>query len=135
LADDPVANYLNSNEKGSIVTGKVIEVEAKSAVIELAENVHGTLRAAEIAVEKVEDARTRLNVGDMIEAKITGTDRKTHTITLSMKSKDAVAAPKKAAKAATGAAAPKKKEKSDGTLKTTLGDLFKEKMGNQDSEK
>ena len=52
LADDPVANYLNENEKGSVVTGKVIEVEAKSAVIELAENVHGTLRASEIAQKK-----------------------------------------------------------------------------------
>jgi small subunit ribosomal protein S1 len=132
LADDPIANYLNENEKGSIVTGKVIEVEAKSAVIELAENVIGTLRATEIAAEKVEDARTRLNVGDMIEAKITGTDRKTHTITLSMKSKDKeAAAPKKAKAAGTTA---KKKDKSDSPLKTTLGDLFKEKMA-KDSDK
>jgi len=131
LADDPVANYLNDNEKGSVVTGKVIEVEAKSAVIELAENVHGTLRAAEISAEKVEDARTRLNIGDMIEAKITGTDRKTHTITLSMKSKDAQ--PKKA-KAATATAAKKKDKATDSPLKTTLGDLFKEKMNSQDDK-
>jgi small subunit ribosomal protein S1 len=101
-------------------------VDAKSAVIELAPNVHGSLRAAEISQDKVEDARTKLNVGDSIEAKITGTDRKTHTITLSMKSKDA--APKKA-KATTTA---KKKEKAEGPLKTTLGDLFKDKMSNND---
>jgi small subunit ribosomal protein S1 len=131
LANDPIANYLSENEKGSVVTGKVIEVDAKSALIELAEGVQGTLKASEIAQEKVDDARTRLNVGDTIEAKITGTDRKTHMITLSMKSKDA--APKKA-KAST---ASKKKDKaSESTLKTTLGDLFKEKMnGNQESEK
>jgi small subunit ribosomal protein S1 len=133
LADDPVANYLNENEKGSVVTGKVIEVDAKSAVIELAENVHGTLRATEIAAEKIEDARTRLNVGDVIEAKITGTDRKTHTITLSMKSKDA--APKKAKAATATTAASKKKDKaSDAPLKTTLGDLFKEKMGKENEK-
>lgn len=127
LADDPMANYLSQNEKGSIVTGKVVEVEAKSAVIELAENVQGVLRASEISQEKVEDARTRLNVGDMIEAKITGTDRKTHTITLSMKSKDSTAAPAKKARATTA----KKKEKAADAapLKTTLGDLFKAKMG------
>jgi small subunit ribosomal protein S1 len=128
LADDPVANYLNENEKGSIVSGTVIEVDAKSAVIELAPNVQGNLRASEISAEKVEDARTKLNVGDTIEAKITGTDRKTHTITLSMKSKDA--APKKAKATTT-----KKKDKAEGPLKTTLGDLFKEKMSNQDNEK
>jgi small subunit ribosomal protein S1 len=131
LADDPVANYLNENEKGSVVTGTVVEVDAKGAVIELAPNVHGALRASEISAEKVDDARTKLNVGDTIEAKIIGTDRKTHTITLSMKSKDA---PAKKAKAATTTA--KKKDKAEGaSLKTTLGDLFKEKMSNQDNEK
>ncbi len=111
LADDPIANYLNENEKGSVVSGKVVEVDAKSAMIELADGVHGTLRASEIAQEKVEDARTRLNVGDMIEAKITGTDRKTHMITLSMKSKDGQ--PKKKTKAAaTTSATSKKKDKA-----------------------
>ncbi len=126
LADDPVANYLNEHEKGSTVSGTVTEVDAKSATIELAEGVRGTLRASEIAQEKVDDARTRLNVGDTIEAKIIGTDRKTHTITLSMKSKDAQ--PKKAK-------ATKKKDKSsDAPLKTTLGDLLKQHMSNE-SEK
>lgn len=127
LADDPIANYLNEHEKGSVVSGKVIEVDAKSATIELADNVLGTLKASELSAEKVEDARTKLNVGDTIEAKITGTDRKTHTITLSMKSKDAQ--PKKAK--------AKKKEKSEGqALKTTLGDLLKEQMNNgQETEK
>ncbi len=132
LADDPIANYLNENEKGSTVSGKVTEVDAKGAVVELADNVFGSLRAAEIAAEKVEDARTRLNVGDVIEAKITGTDRKTHTITLSMKSKDA---PAKKTKAAAAPASKKKEKSDDAPLKTTLGDLFKEKIGNQDNEK
>ncbi len=133
LADDPVANYLNENEKGSIVTGKVVEVEAKSVVIELAENVRGTLRASEIAQEKVEDARTRLNVGDSVEAKIMGTDRKTHTITLSMKSKDAPATKKAAASKTATATTAKKKEKAAADaspLKTTFGDLFKEQINN-----
>lgn len=129
LADDPVANYLNEHEKGTIVVGKVVEVDAKSATIELADNVRGTLRASEIAAEKVDDARTRLNVGDEIEAKIIGTDRKTHTLTLSMKAKDGQSAPKKT-KAAAGS---KKKDKADAPLKTTLGDLMKQQMG--ESEK
>lgn len=130
LADDPIANYLNENEKGSVVTGKVVEVDAKSATIELAPGVHGSLRASEIAQEKVEDARTRLNVGDEIEAKIIGTDRKTHTITLSMKSKEGSAAPAAKTKA-------KKKEKSaaESPLKTTLGDLLKEQMNNHENDK
>ena len=133
LADDPVAQYLSENEKGTVVSGKVLEVEAKFATIELTEIVRGTLRASEIAQEKVEDARTRLNVGDTIEAKITGMDRKTHMITLSMKSKDTTAAQPKKPRAT-----KKAKEKSgtdDAPLKTTLGDLLKGKIGGKDSEK
>jgi len=131
LADDPVANYLNAYEKGSVVTGKVVEVEAKSATIELADSVSGVLRSTDFSAEKVEDMRTCLNVGDTIEAKIMGTDRKTHAITLSVKA--LTAAPKKA-KATTSS---KKKEKSadSSSLKTTLGDLFKEQMGNQEHDK
>lgn len=126
LADDPVANYLNEHEKGETVSGKVTEVDAKAATVELADNVFGTLRAADISEEKVEDARAKLNVGDEIEAKIIGTDRKTHMITLSMKAKDSQ--PKKPR-----ATAKKKDKAADAPLKTTLGDLLKAKMGS-DSE-
>jgi small subunit ribosomal protein S1 len=130
LADDPIANYLSENEKGNIVSGKVVEVDAKNVTVELADNVRGSIRASEIAQEKVDDARTRFNVGDMVEAKIMGTDRKTHSITLSIKAKDGQTATAKKPKAAT-----KKKDKSaDAPLKTTLGDLLKQQMNN-DSEK
>lgn len=128
LADDPVANYLNTNEKGAVVKGKVVEVDAKTAVIELAENVQGVLRAADIAAEKVEDARTKLNVGDEIEAKIMGTDRKTHMITLSIKAKDEQPKKPRAKKKETAATA-------DASLKTTLGDLLKAQIDNQESKK
>ena len=133
LADDPVANYLNEHEKGSVVSGKVIEVDAKSAVVELADKVHGTLRSSEVAQEKVEDVRTHLQVGDSVEAKITGTDRKTHMITLSMKSKEGGA--EKKPRAATAKATKKKDKAADATpLKTTLGDIFKAKMEDPDKE-
>lgn len=142
LAEDPLANYLNEHEKGDIVTGKVIEVDQKHAVIELADGIRGVLRASEISAEKVEDARTKLNVGDTVEAKITGTDRKVHAITLSIKAKDSKTPVKKAAKsttskAATGttsAAASGKKKKSESTLKTTLGDLFKGHISNSEEK-
>lgn len=131
LADDPLTNYLNANEKGTQVSGTVIEVDAKSATVELEPNIRGIIRAADVGPEKVADLRTRFNVGDTIEAKIAGTDRKTHAITLSMKpvkEKDAAAAPKKAAKSTA-----KKKDK-ESPLKTTLGDLFKEQMNNSGEE-
>lgn len=139
LAEDPLANFLIENEKGTVVTGKVVEVDQKHAIIELAEGIRGVLRASEISAEKVEDVRTKFNVGDDVEAKIVGTDRKVHAITLSMKTKEAKAPAKKATKATKAAAGTtttaKKKKSAESGLKTTLGDLFKDHIGGNADDK
>jgi len=86
--DDPFNMYLTTSKKGAIVVGKVLEVDAKGARIELAEGVEGYLRVADIAVERIEDASVELSVGDSVEAKFVGVDRKNRTISLSIKAKD-----------------------------------------------
>jgi small subunit ribosomal protein S1 len=88
LEQDPFSDYLAANPKGSFVTGKVTEVDAKGAVISLAEGIDGYLRASEISRDRVEDARTLLKEGDEVEAKFMGVDRKNRTISLSIKAKD-----------------------------------------------
>ena len=86
--DDPFNMYLTTSKKGAIVNGKVLEVDAKGARIELAEGVEGYLRVADISVERIEDASAELSVGDSVEAKFVGVDRKNRTISLSIKAKD-----------------------------------------------
>ena len=88
LEQDPFQNYIGLNEKGSLVKGVVKSVDAKGAVIELADNIEGYLRASEIQRDRVEDARTLLKEGDEIEAKFIGVDKKTKSISLSIKAKD-----------------------------------------------
>ncbi len=88
LEQDPFQNYIAFNEKGSLVKGTVKSVDAKGAVIELADNVEGYLRASEIQRDRVEDARTLLNEGDELEAKFIGVDKKSKSISLSIKAKD-----------------------------------------------
>jgi small subunit ribosomal protein S1 len=88
LEQDPFQNYIAVNEKGALVKGTVKEVDAKGAVITLADNVEGYLRASEIQRDRVEDARTLLKEGDQIEAKFVGVDKKTKSISLSIKAKD-----------------------------------------------
>ncbi|HGJ5875234.1 MAG TPA: 30S ribosomal protein S1 [Arsenophonus sp.] len=88
LAEDPFNNYLSAHKKGVIVTGKVVGVDAKGATIELAAGVEGHLRASETSRDRVEDATQVLNVGDTVEAKYTGVDRKNRIITLSVRAKD-----------------------------------------------
>ncbi len=125
LDQDPFSKFLADYPKGSIVTGVVKEVDARSAVIELGEGIEGQLRASELSRDRVEDARTVLKVGDEVEAKFTGLDRKTRIISLSIKAKDAhdEAAAVESYKSDAGAT-------SGGT---SLGDLLKEHItGNSD---
>ncbi|EPL6456338.1 MULTISPECIES: 30S ribosomal protein S1 [Providencia] len=88
LAEDPFNNYLAVTKKGAIVTGKVIAVDAKGATVELTLGVEGYLRASEASRDRVEDATLVLNVGDDVEAKYTGVDRKNRVINLSVRAKD-----------------------------------------------
>lgn len=92
MGGDPFSNFTSTHEKGALVKGTVKSVEAKGAVIDLGDVVEGYLRASEIAAERVEDATTRLSVGDEVEALITNIDRKARSIQLSIKAKDAAEA-------------------------------------------
>ena len=82
------ASWVYSNDRGSIVTGEVTEVDAKSVVIKLADEVEGVLKASDISRERVEDARSQFKVGDSVEAKIISVDRKNRGLALSIKAKD-----------------------------------------------
>ncbi len=88
MEGDPQANYLEANPKGNWVKGKITEVEAKGAKIDLGEGIEGYLKSSELGSEKVDDARTRLTSGETIEARIVGLDRKTRSINLSLKTKE-----------------------------------------------
>lgn len=88
LAEDPFNNWVALNKKGAIVTGKATAVDAKGATVELADGVEGYLRASEASRDRVEDATLVLSVGDEVEAKFTGVDRKNRAISLSVRAKD-----------------------------------------------
>ncbi|MPY23791.1 30S ribosomal protein S1 [Shewanella psychropiezotolerans] len=86
--DDPFNAYLADKKKGSVVNGTVIAVDAKGVTVELAETVEGYLRVSDISRERIEDASTVYSVGDAIESKFMGVDRKNRTISLSIRAKD-----------------------------------------------
>jgi len=121
LEQDPLSTYMASHPKGSMLTGTVREVDPKGAVVDLDEGVEGYLRASELSRERVEDARSVLNVGDKIEARFIGVDRKNRSVNLSVKAKEI----KEEAQAVEDYA----RTKPSGTA--TLGDLLKEQMSAQ----
>jgi len=120
IEKDPFASFIADKPKGSIVSGIVISVDAKAAVLDLGDGIEGLLRASEMATDRVEDARSFMNEGDQIDAKITGMDRKGRSIYLSIKAKDSDEE-QEALKDYTAS--------SDAQSATTsFGDLLKEKM-------
>ena len=121
LAKDPFSAYIAEHPKGSIVTGTVREVDAKGAIIDLGNGVDGQLRASELSRDRVEDARLLLKVGEEVEAKFTGVDRKGRSISLSIKAKD-IHEEQEAMQ----------NYRTDSPTGTSLGDLLKEHIAGQD---
>ena len=126
LSSDPFNEYLVNNDRGAIVNGKVKEVDAKGATIELADEVEAYLRASEIQRDRVEDATKHLSVGDDVEAKIISVDRKTRNISLSIKAKDE-AEERQAIKELSSTGTTSTTASTDAQPKT-IGDLIKEQM-------
>jgi len=120
LAKDPFSAYIAENPKGTIVKGVVKEVDARGAVIDLGNGIDGQLRASELGRDRVEDARTVLKVGEEIEAKFTGVDRKSRTISLSIKAKEMHEEQE---------AVQSYRSETSTSSGTSLGDLLKEQIG------
>ncbi len=122
LEDDPFSNYIALNDRGTIVNGEVVEVDAKVVTIKLAEEVEGILKASDISRDRVEDARNEFKVGDTVEAKIVSVDRKNRGLSLSIKAKD-YEEEQEAVKSL--------KDQEEASSPGTIGDLIKAQMGGQ----
>jgi small subunit ribosomal protein S1 len=118
LAKDPFSAFIAENPKGSIIKGTVKEVDARGAVIDLGNGIDGQLRATEIGRDRIDDARAVLKVGDEVESKFIGVDRKTRTISLSIKAKEVHEE----------AEAVQSYRSDAPTTGTSLGDLLKEQI-------
>jgi len=115
LERDIYTDYLEAHPKGSVITGKVTAVDAKEATIDLGEGIEGKIRSGDVSRERVQDATQYLSVGDEIEAKVLGMDRKTRHINLSIKELQVEAF-------------------GEAPVNTQLGDLLKEQIEDQDAE-
>jgi small subunit ribosomal protein S1 len=88
LEQDPFGQFMAAHPRGSILTGTVKEVDAKGAVIDLADGIEGYLAARDISRDRIDDASQHLKVGGQVEAKFIGMDRKGRMLQLSIRAKD-----------------------------------------------
>lgn len=121
LAQDPFSSFLATYTRGVRVVGKLLEVDTKGAMVELAEGVEGYLRASEISIDAVDDARKFLKEGENVEALIVGVDRKRRIVNLSIKAKESEEE----------AFALQEYSAEHENTRTTLGDLLKEQLDSQ----
>ena len=127
LEQDPFGQYMAAHPKGSKVEGTVKEVDAKGATVELADGIEGYVMARDISYDRVDDASQHLKVGDKVEAKFIGMDRKGRTLQLSIKAKDEAETAEALAEYNKSAA-----EASTGT--TSLGALLRAQLDGGKSE-
>ena len=121
LEEDPFSDFVADNDKGKIVKGTVKSMDAKAAIIDLGDDIEGTLKASEISRDKVEDVRNVLKEGEELEVKVISVDRKNRVIGLSIKAKDADAEQEAMRQHRDAEPAPT-------ASATTIGDLIKAKM-------
>ena len=118
LDKDPFSLFLTENPRGSIVSGEIIEVDEKGALVGISEGIEGYLRAVDLARERVDDARTVLTVGDKVEAKFVAVERKRRLLSLSIRAKESDEE----------AATVERYGESADLTSTTFGDLIKEQL-------
>jgi len=125
LEQDPFGQFMATNPKGSKVTGTVKEVDAKGATIDLGDGIEGYVSVRDISYDRIDDATQHLRVGDKIEAKLVGMDRKGRTLQLSIKAKDEAETQEALAEYNKTAA-----DAASGTTK--LGALLREQLENRE---
>jgi small subunit ribosomal protein S1 len=124
LMQDPLTMFLADYQKGTVVKGTVREVDARGAKIELAGGVEGYIKAQDLSRDRIDDATKVLKVGDPLEARFIGVDRKNRIVTLSVRAKEIQEEEDAVAEYSRNAT----------TGKTSLGDLLKEQIGGGDND-
>jgi small subunit ribosomal protein S1 len=118
--DRAAAGAGDAYQKGNIVKGSILSIDEKKGLeVDLGEGMVGHIRRAELSRDRVEDLASAFKVGSEVEAIVTGVDKKSNIVNLSIK----------AMTEAEEKEALRSINKSEEKVTTTLGDLIKEKMG------
>ncbi len=80
LEQDAFMAYVENNSKGSIVSGKVLAIDANEVTVNLADGVDGFIKTSELS-----KMYSNLALGDEVDVKISNVDRKNKSIQLSSK--------------------------------------------------
>lgn len=85
LENDPFESEFTDVEKGSTVTCTVTEVREDGITVKVTDNITAFVKKNELARERQEQRTDRFAVGDRIDVKVTGVDKVTRKVAVSVK--------------------------------------------------
>ncbi len=88
LTEDPYAGEAVKVRKGDVVTCIITNVVEQGLEVRVGEKLSGFIRRADLARERGEQRTERFAVDEKIDAVVTQVDRKTHSLTLSIKARE-----------------------------------------------
>ena len=84
----PRPNVLDKIQKGAVVTCVVTAVQANGIEVKVDDVLTGFIRRAELARDKSDQRPDRFAVGEKVDAKVTGIDRASRKLQLTIKGKE-----------------------------------------------
>ncbi|TAH32274.1 MAG: 30S ribosomal protein S1 [Alphaproteobacteria bacterium] len=88
LTGDPFEGALSKIKKGDVVTCTITSVVDAGLEVTVVEGVTGFIRKGDLSRDRSEQRSDRFAVGEKIDAKITGMDKATRKVTLSVKARE-----------------------------------------------
>ncbi len=82
---DPYKEYKKKHQKGSIVKGKVLDVNEDGLLLELAPEVKGFMNRSQVSLDKIDDIEAVFPVGSEIEGKVIRFDDRARLVHVSRK--------------------------------------------------
>jgi small subunit ribosomal protein S1 len=85
LDSDPLEEEFGTIKKGAVMTCEVTEVQDDGITVRLTPAITSFIKKADLSRERQDQRPERFAVGDRVDAKVTGADRGTRKITVSIK--------------------------------------------------
>jgi len=124
LSGDDFSSYTAINQKGAIVTAKVMQIESNHAELELASGVSAILKRSDVSRDRIDDLNSVLKIAQTVEVMISQIDSRNRKIQVSIKQMEQ--------QQEREALDSVKKKASEDLAPTTIGDLIKAQLDKKD---
>ena len=85
LADNPMDSEMSDMAKGAVVTVTVTAVQENGIEVKVSDNVTSFIKKSDLSKERQDQRTERFAVGDRVDVKVTGVDKSSNKVTVSIK--------------------------------------------------